>query len=70
MTPLKETIKLLEKNGFVLSRNGSNHDIYFNPETNITVPVKRHNFDEGDMRYILKEAKIDQKQTVKRKGKK
>ena len=58
MHPRKRTIKELEANGFQLKRNGANHDIYYNPETKLTVPVKRHDFDEDDMRYILKEAKI------------
>ncbi len=69
MNPRKEAITLLSNHGFVLARHGSNHDIFFNPETRTTIPVKRHDFDEDDMRYILKEAKIDKKQTGKRKGK-
>ncbi len=70
MNPRKETVNILEDNGYILARHGSSHDIYFNPATKSTIPVKRHDFDEGDMRYILKEAKIDKKQTGKRKGKK
>lgn len=70
MNPRKETVKILGGHGYILARRGSNHDIYFNPETKTTIPVKRHDFDEDDMRYILKEAKIDQKQGSKRKGKK
>lgn len=58
MHPRKATIKLLESNGFSLKRNGANHDIYYNPDTHMTIPVKRHDFNENDMRYILKEAKI------------
>lgn len=58
MSPLKKTIKALKENGFILLRHGGGHDIYFNPETNTTVPVKRHDFDEDDMRYIFKEANI------------
>lgn len=65
MTPRKETIALLESNGFIFARHGGGHDIYFNAETKTTIPVKRHDFDENDMRYILKEAKID-----RRRGKK
>lgn len=57
MTPLKETIELLEKNGFVKVRE-SKHMIYYNPKNNKTVPVKRHDFDEEDQRYILKQAGI------------
>lgn len=67
MNPRKETITILEGGGFILARHGSNHDIYFNPEKKITIPVKRHDFDESDKRYILKEAKLDPKQTGKRK---
>jgi len=58
MNPRKICIKQLEENGYQFKRSGANHDIYYNPETKITVPVKRHDFDEDDMRYILKEAKI------------
>ena len=44
MNPRKETISILEDDGFILARHGSNHDIYFNPQKRITVPVKRHDF--------------------------
>ena len=70
MNPRKETVNILESDGFILARHGSNHDIYFHPQKRITVPVKRHDFDEDDKRYILKEAKIDRKKTGKRKGQK
>lgn len=58
MNPLKETIKMLKSNGYELKRHGANHDLYFNPESKKTIPVKRHDFNENDMRYILKEAGI------------
>lgn len=58
MTPLRETIALLKANGFVKKREGKSHSIFYNPETKITVPVKRHDFDEDDKRYVLKEAGI------------
>ncbi len=70
MNPRKETIRILEEAGFLFARHGANHDIYFNPKKGITIPIKRHDFDEDDKRYILKEAKIDQTQARKRKGKK
>ncbi len=57
MTPLQQTIKKLKENGFKKVREGK-HAIYYNPETGITIPVKRHDFDETDMKYILKEAGI------------
>ena len=46
MNPRKETISILEGDGFILARHGSNHDIYFNPAKGITIPVKRHDFDK------------------------
>lgn len=58
MSPHKQTIKLLVKNGFILARHGKNHDIYYKSDTKVTIPVKRHDFNENDMKYILKEAKI------------
>lgn len=51
-------IKTLEANGFVFRRHGANHDIYTNPDTRQSITVKRHDFDENDTRYILKEAGI------------
>lgn len=56
MNPRRETIRRLERNGHQLKRKGANHDIYYNPQTKLTIPVKRHDFDENDARYILKEA--------------
>lgn len=58
MNPRKITVKELETNGFILKRHGANHDVYYNPETKKTIPLKRHDFDENDMRYIFKEAGI------------
>lgn len=58
MHPRKITIKELEQKGFIFKRHGANHDLYFNPETKQTIPVKRHDFNENDMKYIFKEAGI------------
>lgn len=54
----KQTIRDLDKAGYLLKRRGANHDIYYNPVTKSTIPVKRHDFNENDRRYILKEAGI------------
>lgn len=37
----KDLIKLLEKNGWRLERNGASHDIYTNGQKN--EPIPRHN---------------------------
>lgn len=70
MNPRKETVNILAGDGFILARHGSNHDVYFHPTKKITIPVKRHDFDEDDKRYILKEAKLSQKQKWTRNGQK
>lgn len=62
MSPRKETIRLLLKNSYVLKRSGGNHDIYYSSVAHKTIPVKRHDFNENDMRYILKEAGISGKE--------
>lgn len=61
MNPRAKAIKELESLGFVFQRHGANHDIYRNPETRISIPVKRHDFNENDARYILKEAERSRK---------
>lgn len=61
MNPRVKTIKELEALGFVFARHGANHDIFRNPETGVSIPVKRHDFNENDARYILKEAKRNRK---------
>ncbi len=61
MNPRKITVKELEANGYRFKRHGANHDVYYNPDTKKTIPVKRHDFNENDMRYIFKEAGIKSK---------
>ena len=46
MNPRQQTIKQLSASGYELKRHGANHDIYYNPQTHSTVPVKRHDFNE------------------------
>ena len=57
MTPHTKAIKELKSNGYELKRNGSNHDIYYNEKLGCMIPLKRHDFDEDDLRYIKKEIK-------------
>ncbi|MDO4649388.1 MAG: hypothetical protein Q4B26_12130 [Eubacteriales bacterium] len=57
MTPRDKAIKELETNGYHFERHGKKHAIYHSDEKNYSIPVKRHDFDEDDLRYILKEIK-------------
>lgn len=57
MNAHKRAEKALQEAGFTLKRHGANHDIYFNAESKRIIPLKRHDFDESDLRYIEKEIK-------------
>lgn len=60
MKPRSIAVNELNQNGYFLKRNGSNHDIFYNEETHSAIPLKRHDFDEDDLRYIRKEIKQNQ----------
>ena len=55
MKPRAQAIAELKNNGYEFRRHGMRHDIYANPKTGDIIPLKRHDFDEGDLRYIKKE---------------
>ena len=49
----RELIKLLEKNGWYIKRNGGNHDLYTNRKQ--TEPIPRHpDINERLARSIIK----------------
>ncbi len=49
-----DLIKILEKNGFSLSRHGSEHDVYSNEIVKVSIPRHRE-INELTARGILKE---------------
>lgn len=57
MKPRDKAIEALKQNGYIFKRHGANHDIYCNEKTQVIIPLKRHDFDESDLRYIQKEIK-------------
>ena len=57
MTPLAKAIKFLRSEGFVFDRHGANHDLYYNVEINDSITLKRHSFNENDLKYIVKEVR-------------
>lgn len=60
MNARTKACKELEANGYEFKRHGGNHDIYMNKELGCIIPLKRHDFDESDLRYILKEIDANQ----------
>lgn len=57
MHPRKQAILDLKASGYILHREGANHEIYKNTSTGEIIPLKRHDFNENDLRYIRKEIK-------------
>ena len=57
MTPRNKAIKALKAAGYTMLIHGKRHDNYVNEKTHEKIPLKRHDFDEDDLRYILKEIK-------------
>ncbi len=61
MKPRIKAIEALESSGYSFRRHGANHDIYYNPKDGCIIPLKRHDFDESDLRYIQNEIKKNTK---------
>jgi hypothetical protein len=57
MKPRTQAVSELEEHHYKFTRHGANHDIYYNAELGCIIPLKRHDFDEDDLRYILNEIK-------------
>ena len=55
MKPLQKAIKALRDAGYTNLIHGAKHDRYKNPLTGRCISLKRHDFDEDDLEYILKE---------------
>jgi len=50
-----ELIRQLERQGCVLARHGSRHDVYFNPANGLKQPVPRHTeIDDALAKHIKK----------------
>lgn len=65
MNPRSRCLKELKRLNFELKQHGRKHDKYYNAELNYSVTVKRSNFDEDDMRYILQEIKRERERQGK-----
>ena len=54
MTPHDKAVEALRESGYDPIRQ-KKHEIFYNAELNRAIPLKRHDFNESDLRYILKE---------------
>lgn len=55
MHPRNKAIKALKASGYTSLIHGAKHDRYKNPDTGRCITLKRHDFNENDLDYILKE---------------
>ena len=55
MNARRRAVKELISAGYVKKRSGANHDIFYHEKLRSAIPLKRHDFDEDDLRYIQKE---------------
>ena len=60
MTPHDKAVKALKDGGYQLKRQRK-HELWYNPELNRAIPLKTHDFDDDDLRYILKEISNNRK---------
>lgn len=56
MKPRDKAVKTLEQSGYYLKRIGANHDIFYSEQAKSIIPLKRHDFDEDDLRYIKRKS--------------
>ena len=61
MSPHKQAQKELLEAGYVIKRNDNSHVIYYHPVLKATIPLKRHDFNDNDLKYIRKEIKQNER---------
>lgn len=62
MKPRDKAIDELKQSGYGFKRHGANHDVYYNAQLGRMITLKRHDFDESDLRYIRKEIKQNERE--------
>ncbi|QNK42521.1 MULTISPECIES: type II toxin-antitoxin system HicA family toxin [Eubacteriales] len=57
---MQSKIGCIKSHGFSYDRPGANHDIYYNPKTKTTLPVKHHReIDDTTAHKMLHQAGIE-----------
>jgi len=52
----KEVIKVLERAGFIFSRQKGSHQIYTRGNTGVIIPFHNKDLKKGTLRHIIKQA--------------
>lgn len=63
MKPRDIAIKELNEEEYFFDRHGKKHDLFWNQKLNKKIILKRHDFDESDLRYIEKEIKYNKRES-------
>ena len=61
MTPRNKAIQFLKNAGYTDLIHGAKHDRYKNPTTGMAITLKRHDFNENDLNYIIREIKQNER---------
>lgn len=61
MSPHKQAEKDLTAAGYIIKRDDNSHVIYYHPELKCIIPLKRHDFNDNDLKYIRKEIKQNER---------
>ena len=61
MSPHKQAENDLIAAGYIIKRKDNGHVIWFHPELKATIPLKRHDFNDNDLKYIRKEIKQNER---------
>lgn len=61
MSPHKQAERDLKNAGCIVKRDDAKHTIYYNPELKTIIPLKRHDFNDNDLKYIRKEIKQNER---------
>ena len=55
MSPLQTAKRDLKTAEFVIKRKDGKHEIYYHAAANVTIPVKRHDFNDNDLKNLRKQ---------------
>ena len=61
MSPHKQAQQDLKRAGYIIKRDDAKHIIYYHPELKVIIPLKRHDFNDNDLKYIRKEIKQNER---------
>lgn len=63
MSPHREAEKALKQAGYIVKRTTGGHAIWYNARLGATITLKNHDFNDNDLKYIIKEIRQAEERT-------